>query len=503
MTRVNTSTSEREATLKTNEGSPAFDYTDPRNELVAVVATSFIKDKFYENSASVVDRIHRLIDKCIEEGHYDFLWKLFYVARTQWNMRSVTHVMAGYLLSRKEEIKNYPMYVADILSQGWVRPDDMMETYAYYAKMNKSQTNDSLPTPYHLRRGTEKRFARMSRWQAGKYPGRGLRFSLKNILRMVRPTPANDKQSELFKDITEGTIKSINTNWRAKVDHLISTEGKTHKQAFTAVLDDMGLFAIVNNLNTFDRHKVNERKVLKRLANKEAVLHSRMLPFRFANAVNVVDNKKYRKALIQCLEWSFDNLVLPEGNYLIAVDTSGSMGYPSEAHKGKDIIRNREFPIETASLFGSILARKAVLDNSNIVHLLAFGTSMEAIETLDKDMYTIKDDLCDINRRNRVGFGTNGYQVYEYANQPITPDFDYIFFLTDMQWSSFNMTSHHKNALTVFCNLQGYDNTLVPFIPEDGRVELPGISDKVFDYIDVIKDPLGMVKKITATELSD
>lgn len=511
MTKFNTSTTKRDAKLTTKEGSEAYDYTDPRNELVALVATSFLNDKFYESSHDAILRMHTLMDSCISAGHYEFLWKLFYVARTQWNMRSVTHVLAGYLLSRKDENKNYPMYVGDILSKGWVRPDDMMETFAYYALMNKSESNQPLLTPYHLRRGAEKRFARMSEFHAGKYPGDGLRFSLKNILRMVRPTPVNEKQSTLFKGIKEGTIKAIDTNWRAKVDYLISTEGKTNKQAFTAVLDDMGLFAIVNNLNTFDRHGVNEGKVLKRLENREAVVRSRMLPFRFAKAIKMVSNKAYKDALMKCLDWSFDNLVLPKGNYLIAVDTSGSMGYSYEDtkragsglklfydKKGKDV----DSPIETASLFGAILAHKANIDPKNKVHLIAFATEMEAIETFDKGIYAIKEELTNYDRRMKIGYGTNGYLVYDYANQPMTPDFDYIFMITDMQWSRFHFTEHHKKALTVFVNMQGYDSTLVPFMPQDRRVELSGLSDKIFDYIEVINDPMGIVNKITMTDLS-
>jgi len=492
----------READIVTNEGSPAYSYKDPRNELISAVATTFLDDKFYESGKDRMDRVHSLIDQCLEKGQYQFLWNLFLVTRQEWHLRSVTHLMAGYLLDKKTHREKYPDNTSDILNAGWNRPDDMAETLAYWTQLNgglnKAQGGKQ-GMPYLLREAIEKRFNRMSMFHAAKYPMRERQYSLRNMLRIVRPTAKDDEHNEIFKKIVADDLPSTEMNWRSKVDYLISSEGKTQKEAFTSVIDQMGLFAIVNNLNTFARHGVDPELAIKRLSDREAVKRSKLLPFRFTTAIRMVETSQYKKALLQALEYSFDNLVLPKGNYLIAVDTSGSMGYLST---DQSALGNRygssgsTSPLETAAIFGSILARKAELDNSNKVHLLAFGTTIEKIDTFDKGTYAIVDSLTEYDRRRRVGYSTNGYLVYDYAKRSDTPEFDYIMFMTDMQFAYLGLQDPPSKAVTVFANLQGYGSTLVPFDHKRRVIETTSISEKIFDYLEVVKDPQGMIKMI-------
>ncbi|MCY3411237.1 MAG: TROVE domain-containing protein [Candidatus Heimdallarchaeota archaeon] len=477
--------------VMTYEGAEAYSYQDPRNELVAAVATTFLEDKYYESSAERMDRVKNLVYQVLERGQFTFLFNLLYITRHEWHLRSISHLLAGILVGATKYRKEYPDDAAEMLSSTWIRPDDMSHTVAYWVK----HINGGLNTkqggkegfPYLLSRAINHRFNTMSMFQAAKYHQLGTQFSLYNLLRISRPTAVNQEQNAVFQAIIghykqqkKGEISEVtlptDENWRAYLDKLIG-QGVDHKLAFEAVMDKMGLFALINNLNTFDRHGVEDRKVISRFT-REAVIRSKLLPFRFMTAMEQVTYTPYRGVLKQALEDSFVNLVLPANRkYLVAVDTSGSM-------HGR--------PVDIASTFGAILARKAEDDPSNTVHLVAFATDLQRVDTFDMGVFALKEKII----RTEVGHGTNGHLVYRYAKREDTPAFDYVIVLTDIQYHyMFNEQPPH-DMIVVNANLQGYRNTQTPFSRQANVVEVANISEKIFDYLEIITDPEGMISYI-------
>lgn len=516
MTRFNKSSVNTLPNTKTYEGGEAYIYADPRDELIHAVSTTFLDNKFYESAEERVERVKDLIGKIVigdKIDHFKFLVNLLHTVRQEWNMRSISHVMAGEFMrypNLRRFISSNQKWLAKYANT-WVRPDDMMETFAYWyfingGSLNPTQRDNNTGNvgaeglPNALKKAMQLRFIKMSRFQAEKYQGRGKQFSLRNLIRIARPNLKKvdiDEEfkavrSKLFEQIAKETLENKDSNWRAQLDYLINVEKYPKGKAWSTIMNNMGLFGVLNNLNAMDRAGVPTELAIARLTNKEAVLRSRILPFRIVNAIDVVTNEAYRRALLIALEHSFANLVLPKGRYLIAIDTSGSMSSRQVRFFNKKTGKHeyeRIHPVKIATMFGSIVNHYANKNPENHVDLVAFATNLQEIDTFDEGLYSVQAKI----RGSNVGWGTNGYLVYEYAKGK--KPYDYVFIFTDMQYTSMFNQPAPKGALTMYFDIGGYSNTLVPFNPTHNVFQLSGFSNKVFDYIDVVQSK-GIVKSI-------
>ena len=97
MSKFNTATENSMKTVN-HEGNTA-DRMDWRTKLITMVLTSFFnEDKFYgDNSEEMANLIHSGI---IDDPQ--FVSNLAIFARREFNMRSVSHVIAGYLANIRE-----------------------------------------------------------------------------------------------------------------------------------------------------------------------------------------------------------------------------------------------------------------------------------------------------------------------------------------------------------------------------------------------------------------
>ncbi len=93
----------------------------------------------------------------------------------------------------------------------------------------------------------------------------------------------------------------------------------------------MGYMAMLRNLrNIINANPCNINKVYEKLADKNEVLKSKQLPFRFFSAYRELENvsnagSKAFDTLEIALEHSIENLPKLKGRTVIAIDTSGSM----------------------------------------------------------------------------------------------------------------------------------------------------------------------------------
>lgn len=509
MTRFNQQSVKTQFNTKTYEGGEAYNYADPKEELIHAVSTTFLDNKFYESAEKRVQRVHYLIEDILsisKEENYKFLINLLVKVRQEWNMRSISHVMAGEYM-RYPHMRKFLSSNSQFLhryAKNWVRPDDMMETFAYWyfnvngGGLNPTQKDTNTGksgkggVPKALRKAMQNRFIMMSRFQAEKYQGLGNQFSLKNLIRIARPNlkfvdteeVVKEQKAKLFEQIAKEELEAKDSNWRAQLDYLLNVEKLPKNKAWEAVMDKMGLFGVLNNLNAMDRAGVPTELAIKRLTDKKAVLRSRLLPFRFVTAIDVVTNEKYRQALLIALELSFANLVLPKGRYLIAIDTSqsmrGRMVHFTNKRTGRQDYESI-IPVQTAVMFGSIVNHYAKKNPENEVDLVAFATNLAEIDTFDLGLYSVQTKI----KQTNVGWGTHGYLVYEYAKTK--KPYDYIFIFTDMQYTQMFQQPAPKGALTMYFDIGGYSNTLVPYNPVHNVLQLSGFSNKLFDYIDVIQ----------------
>jgi hypothetical protein len=424
------------------------------------------------------------------------------------------------------------MAPAQILTEKvFIRPDDVAKVFGYWMIHNPHATkiDGKRRMPRVLRNAVQAWFSKLSRFQASKYVARleGKQITLKRLIKMTHPKPKNDEQAQLFKEILEETL-SADANWATDItsDAVDEATGEklNAKEKWEKAIPKMAYFALLNNMAAFDRAGVDPNLVIPTLVNPEAVKKSRVLPFRFFTALPMVPNV-YKEALRTAVDHSFSSFKLPLGRYLIAVDGSGSMG-------GE--------PIEKAAQFGSILVNKAKQSGAHVVDLIMFSTNLIEIDHFDMGTMALYNHI-----KEQAQFGaTYGHLVYAYANMKKEP-YDYIFFVTDMQYHNLgtedDQSSRYRwaysqrasqpdmrlnlkhtrstfrpetikgatnaqevtlniaqpqGALIVNMNLQGYDRTMTPFDKQRNIVELAGFSEKIFDYLEVVRDPQGLIEKI-------
>jgi hypothetical protein len=92
-------------------------------ELLHAVLTTFLEDKFYESGEDRLERIKQLVSSVKPE----FVAKLAYVARNEFNLRSVPIVLLGEL----SKVHRGDSLVRNAIEKTVVRVDDLTELVAY------------------------------------------------------------------------------------------------------------------------------------------------------------------------------------------------------------------------------------------------------------------------------------------------------------------------------------------------------------------------------------
>jgi len=438
-------------------GGRAFS-KDAKSELVFAVLTTFLEDKYYESGDERIERIVNLIPKVGAE----FACKLAIVARQEFNMRSVSHLLIG------EIAKVYKGVVKNIIPKIAVRPDDLIEICAYLGK----------PIPNQIKKGVALALNNFSEYQLGKYRKEGSKWSLVDLFNLTHP-----KGVESAKKLIEGTLKA-NDTWEKEISAV--ADAKTWEKLITE--DKMGYMAILRNLNNLVKYNVSEEtidKVCKVLTNPEQVKKSRQLPFRFYTAyTNVSGNIKLSDAISEAMDISVGNLDNLPGKTLIAVDSSGSMD-------GK--------PIEIASIFAGALIKKSNCE------VILYDTG---IKEFSPSTRTPVVDIADRIQKEAMGGGTETSLVFKYAEKGL---WDRIFILSDNEsWSESYYGSSVQTAYNDFKRITGSDPFIYAIdiqgygttdISSEKVTHLTGWSDKLLQFVSIKEKGVDIVKWIEQKEL--
>jgi len=179
-----------------------------------------------------------------------------------------------------------------------------------------------------------------------KYFGNG-KVKVSNLVNICHPTPKDEAQRLMFKQVLENTLPNIAT---AQTVNAGST-GEVRAQNYAAMLKErkLGYMALLKNLKNMLEAGVDDETVdnmCTLLRNKNAVLKSRVLPFRFTQAYFMVDSmsidrfksQKLLKAIEDGFVLSSGNIGIASGNEKVAIllDESGSMGGWGSHETGKE-----------------------------------------------------------------------------------------------------------------------------------------------------------------------
>ncbi len=450
-------------------------------ELVSLLATSFVEDKFYETANTQVERLKGLI-----ASDPKFAAKAAIYIRTQFGMRSITHVVGGEIA---KNVKG-ESWTRSAIDKMVYRLDDATEIAAYYLK------NYGKPIPNSLKKGLAAALGRYDEYAFAKYRGEGNEISMVDLVNLIHPKPT-ERNAEALRKLMKGELKNTGT-WESKLSEAGGDEelkGAVWKDLLEA--KQLGYFALLKNLRNIceQADSATLKIALKQLVDEKAIKKSLVLPFRFTNAYDQIkamthpDAGKILQALSGACDISVSNCPTFRGKLAVVVDDSGSM----TSALGKPVS-----PAQHAALFAAILLRA-----NPDADFICFNDSARYV-TVDPSMSVLA--LRDQISTKFVSGGTNFNSIFPAFKRK----YDRVVILSDMQgWvghatpeatvTQYAQKYGGKRPKIYSFDLNGYGS--LQFAAQDVYA-VAGFSDKVFTLLNMLEgDPQAMVNEILQIEL--
>ena len=517
-----------------NMGEKAYVMND-KEALTQLALTTFLCDSYYATESEVTDRLQILIGKVGPE----FAAKLALYARNTANMRSVSHFIASLVCKDG----SHPSWLKDFYENIVVRPDDMSEILCCYANLNHIDLNGSFKKiPNSMKKGFRKALERLTPYQIDKYKMNGKTVSLVDLVNLFHPK-ATDVNSEAYRRLIKG--ESLEGTYDAKIlekemsascqgDEVDKVEAK--HDAIVSVLRGekgmpiMNLLRNLRNIMLYAPDAIDE--AIAQLTNETKILHSRLLPFRFASAydaVNSIEVSDYQKsksssdseivfesdtpemthenlvdlkhkvlvAIDQAMKISCQNVPELDGNCAILVDHSGSV---RGDYYGSSTVSpwSRTTTAMIGNLFGTIMTFK-----QKDVYFGMFGDRLISPK-IDRNLGLLEFNMKTYEAGNECGPATeNG--LYQFMKDAIKNNkkIDNLIVFSDMEignggeggWDFTSTTGGvhfhelfakfrkiNPNCVTVCCNINGRSGTSV-FNPKLNLLNISGWSNAIFDTI--------------------
>jgi hypothetical protein len=241
------------------------------------------------------------------------------------------------------------------------------------------------------------------------------------------------------------------------------------------------------------------------LTNREAVLKSKLFPFRFYSAakeledVDSVFTSSILTALDTAMQYSAANIKgFNENDRVhVSVDTSGSM---SARLSDKSKVSYQDVGLIMGMLLQEV---------STMVEVSIFGTTLKRVNLTKGNILGNADKLAKYS--DMVGSSTNGYLIpRDLIDRKAVVDRVVVFTDCQLYDSSSFFSSHRESfeklwkqyrkelsphAKLYIFDLAGYGNTPVS-VNSDGVYLISGWSEKVFDIIEAYENGSSAVKKI-------
>lgn len=400
----------------------------PKHALLDTCLTTFLQDSYYEKEKEITDRI---ITAMKETSDPLFIAKFAIYLRHNANMRSTSHLLAGELAPMLSGEK----WAKDFYKKVYNRPDDMAEILAYVFSKNTKRK-----IPNAMRKAFAEILSSLDPYTLDKYKMKNRKIKLIDLINLLHPTPKQHNQ-EAFKRLVEGkTLKGLYEN--KTFEQVFSETGKEAKESGEAVEDlkgealrqillqpkGMPIMSLLRNLRNILQYAPDMAyKAVEHLTDKNRILYSRQLPFRFATAYNEIEKMNSestartikfekdnallpKKAILDALEialmYSLENIPKLEGPTAILTDHSGSVRGDSGG-SGK----LSAFGVTTSAMVGNLLASMYAFVQDN-VYIGLFGDRLIHVP-VDRKMGLIEFNNHSFNEGYKCGGGTeNGLYIF-------------------------------------------------------------------------------------------
>ena len=364
-------------------GGPAYKFP-AKHALAQLAATGTFGNVFYATASDQLDQLRKLID---EVDDNEFLAKLAVYSRERAYMKDMPAALLVTLSTRDTALMHKVFdRVAD---NGRVLRTVFQMTRS--GQFGRKGLSSSLQRAFQ-RWLNEASVGKLLSASIGNDP------SLRDVLRMARPTPKDDARRALFGWLTDKEVDkwapATEADLPAEVQSLKAFRAAETEEAqaliagdlqvrwdlladsakgpivWKAIAHQMGPQALRMNLNTLLRHDVFKNGnrpddamidyVAGRIADPEAIRRSRQFPYQFLAAyLNAADEvpHKIKSALHDAAEIACGNIPQLPAPVIIGLDTSGSMGCSVTGWQGRGRASKMRC-VDVAALFAAAILRR-------------------------------------------------------------------------------------------------------------------------------------------------
>ncbi|TWT68827.1 TROVE domain-containing protein [Crateriforma conspicua] len=371
------------ATTVNEAGGPAYKFP-AKHALAQLAATGTFGNVFYTSAQNQLDELRKLID---EVDDNEFLAKLAVYSRERAYMKDMPAALLVTLSTRDTAL----------MHKVFDRVADNGRVLRTVFQMVRSGQFGRKGLSSSLQRAFQ-------RWLNEASTGKlllssiGNDPSLRDVLRMARPTPKDDARRALFGWLTDKEVEkwapATEADLPAEVQSLKAFRAAETEEAqaliagdlqvrwdlladaakgpivWKAIARQMGPQALRMNLNTLLRHDVFKNGnrpddamidyVAGRIADPEAIRRSRQFPYQFLAAyLNAADEvpHKIKSALHDAAEIACGNILQLPAPVIIGLDTSGSMGCSVTGWQARGRASKMRC-VDVAALFAAAILRR-------------------------------------------------------------------------------------------------------------------------------------------------
>lgn len=507
-------------------GAPSF-RRSLREQVIQVLSTNTLSDTFYVKKEQLATETIEVILKARETDHR-FLAQAIVWARQEGLMKLVP-TLALAILSGRKGLE--PELFKNTFQKTILTPDDL-RTFVSIIKEGGIPGRSGIGGV--VRDAVRTWMGGISEYHAIKYSSeKSDGVTLRDILRLTHPKPSSDALNERFgwlagsrkgnlalnpqilafeklkRATTENEIVELVRQGRLPYEVVVPSVPKMTRAVWAELLRQAPYMNLLRNLRSFREHGVFEDQVnvqfaVEKLTNPAAVKASRVLPFRFFDALkaysyNDAQDMRIRDAIAQGLELSFVNLpdFGSDGKHVtIGSDVSGSMSSCPISE------RSQAMCIDICGIFtGALLKRTenalALPFENQVIHNAGLSKLDSVAATASKIA--------------RIGGGGTavGAPIQYLLDRKIKTDV-FIGITDNVDWaygsgyrvsdSFFDLWSRYKKEVNP--NAKAFLVTIAPYrdavAPEGSDVHfIYGWSDKVLNYIGLkLKTGVGQVDDI-------
>jgi 60 kDa SS-A/Ro ribonucleoprotein len=367
----------------TNEAGGAAYALAPKHALAQIAATGCFNGTFYATGESQLAELKKLIDQVDDNT---FLAKLAVYARERAYMKDMPAALL-VVLSKRDPALLHRVFPRVVDNGRVLRTVFQMVRSGQFGRTSLSS---SLQRAFQ-RWLNEASVGKLLSASIGSDP------SLRDVLRLARPTPKDNARRALFgwltgketgkwapaieADLPE-QVQALSAYRRAETAELqalilgdlsvrwdLLADAAKGPLVWKAIARQMGPQALRMNLNTLLRHEVFGQNltdtemvdfVAARIADEGEIRQSRQFPYQFLTAYLNADSEvpqKIRSALHQAAEIACGNIPQLAGPVVIGLDTSGSMHSPVTGYRGRGATTKMRC-VDVAALFAAAILRR-------------------------------------------------------------------------------------------------------------------------------------------------